>query len=328
MKPGTLKRAIDSIRPDASAKNTMLRTILASPSPKKPVSLHPVSALLAVFCLMVIAGFLVWFSTLLQIPADTSIASPSPSTSQAELAVITNEFEWDGRCYIKSTGTEGIPQTADPSQIGANLTTIQNSIDTSLIGCDVYEYLPTACNAVVAVLRNGIYEIFTFRSFESYDSNTDEDANTYLLLYGIFSPDDLKKIEIFDFSFLPGSSDPATAALTITDPDDLKEFYELFSILEDSSDLYFQQLDMHGPDSSVLSSQISPASSGTVTSSGNDSPSQPGTTALDNGKQIRIYAANGLSFETWYYPNIGFLSRYQLSRDFISWLESHISPPA
>ena len=324
MKPGTLKRAIDSIRPDTSAKNAMLRAILASSSPKKPVFPHPVSALLAVFCLMVISGFLVWFSSLLQVPADTPMVSPAPSTSRAALAVITNEFEWDGRSYIKSTGTEGIPQTADSSQIGANLTTIQNSIDTSLIGCDVYEYLPTACDAVVAVLRNGIYEIFTFRSFESYDSNIDEDANAYLLLYGIFSPDDLKKIEIFDSSFPSGSSAPTAATLTITDPDDLKEFYEQFSILEDSSDLYFQQLNFHGSNSGVLSSQISPASF----FSGNDSPSQPGTTALDNGKQIRIYAANGLSFETWYYPNIGFLSRYQLSKNFISWLESHISPPA
>lgn len=68
----------------------------------------------------------------------------------------------------------------------------------------------------------------------------------------------------------------------------------------------------------------------TTGTAGDSSPgSIPGTTgsaagALANAQTIRICAKSGLYFETIYYPNIGFISRYQVPAELAQWLAAYI----
>lgn len=58
---------------------------------------------------------------------------------------------------------------------------------------------------------------------------------------------------------------------------------------------------------------------------GQVAPSQgAGTDALDNPVGIRIYNQSGVFFDTYYYRNIGFISRYEISQEFADFLRNYI----
>ena len=46
--------------------------------------------------------------------------------------------------------------------------------------------------------------------------------------------------------------------------------------------------------------------------------------ALENAVTIRIYNKNGIYYDTIYYPNIGFISRYKLGDNFKAFLNSYV----
>lgn len=54
------------------------------------------------------------------------------------------------------------------------------------------------------------------------------------------------------------------------------------------------------------------------------SPGSVGTNALANSATIRIYNLSGMYYDTEYYPNIGFISRYEITDEFAEFLASYI----
>lgn len=47
--------------------------------------------------------------------------------------------------------------------------------------------------------------------------------------------------------------------------------------------------------------------------------------ALDGSVAIRIYNKNGVYFEAIYFKNIGFISRYEIAKDFATFIEYYIN---
>ena len=50
----------------------------------------------------------------------------------------------------------------------------------------------------------------------------------------------------------------------------------------------------------------------------------PAKDALANPITIRIYHKSGVYIDTVYYPAIGFISRYEISRDFAEFMDNYI----
>ena len=223
------------------------------------------------------------------LPAVLSL--PSPSTPEIALS----STDWAEDPSILFQGKQYYPCSDDDyqkyelsaevslAQIGDFLGTVPQN------GKEIYTYLPTRCDAVIAVKEEDSYTLYTFSSFASYNQNQDENAAAYLELYGIHSANDIKKITI----------DSA-----VLSSEEVKTFYQFFSVLQNDSDAYFDALT--APEQNI-SSALSDTS---------NTPSQSGTNALSRSHRIVIYANNGLFFETDYYPNIQFISRHKVEPNF------------
>ncbi len=180
----------------------------------------------------------------------------------------------------------------------------------------IYAYKPAGCQAVVAVRSEtgDGYDLYQFESFTSYEQNRDEDASAYLELYGIHSAQDIAKLECFP----DGVTDKLVN--TVTDPQTLTAFHDFFAPLIDSSKAYFEK----------LSEPLENAEKGTAppqmesTPDGAQTPAYEGTAGdkLADASKLRIVTMSGLYFEVWYYPNIKFLSRYQIDDAFASFLDA------
>jgi len=374
-----IKNVFDHIKPDPAAREKMLAHVLNRASKSKENTMLffnfrkviPALALVAIF----VGGILTYNLKdsflnhgLLgdgkpEAAQNDMIGGDSISGSEDMPAPLLNQFQINGKHYIlMSDYVEefGFPATINDEDIGAKIATIEKSPDQSLIDCEVFSYLPAGCEAVVAVKRNNEYVLFKFFTFESYINNQDEDAIEYLKLYGIEGPEDIAKIQFIahtEKSRLEGSN---KVTAEITDQHQIATFYNFYSVLQNSSDKYFEKLFGNNatssreveidagnnvvdpsmpipPDYMDSSQNISTsAQSGdagatmfdmgeTPSTAGSVAPSQGSAgNALADPVTIRIYNQNGVYYESMYYRNIGFISRYEITAEFAAFLANYI----
>ncbi|UZW13475.1 hypothetical protein OSC52_16765 [Clostridium pasteurianum] len=256
------------------------------------------------------------------------------------------------------------PETIDKKDIGHKITTVTNSIDGNLNGKEVYSYLPAGCEAVVAVKENDSYKLFKFFNFDSYMENEDEDVKAYLELYGINKEEDISKIQFLNYheETVPTKDEKqGTAAVPeksniiseITDRNKITKFYNYYSPIKNSSKDYFNKLfdykdvnkhteiinnkaktlspdykDNSSSDNTAISSSQSRsnADNGEVKDVPSSTPGSEGAAAnaLSNSVTIRIYNNSGVYSDSEYYPNIGFISRHEVSDEFEKFLKDYI----
>lgn len=256
------------------------------------------------------------------------------------------------------------PKAINKKNIGHKITTITNSIDGKLNGKEVYSYLPAGCEAVVAVKDNDSYKLFKFFNFDSYMKNEDEDVKAYLELYGINKEEDISKIEFLNYhgETVPTKDEKhGTATMQgksniiseITDRNKITKFYNYYSPIKNSSKDYFNKLfdykdvdkhteiinnkaktlspdykDNSSSDNTAISSSQSRSNvdNGEVKDVPSSTPGSEGTAenALSNSVTIRIYNNRGVYFDSEYYPNIGFISRHEVSDEFEKFLKDYI----
>ncbi len=420
MKKEDLKASFEQIKPSESAKKRMLENILDHSYRKKGrtmLSFNFKKVIPALALSVVIAGGLLTYSMLQKNYNYNSMpesnATDSADTGREDLAApILNQFQIDDKLYVLLSDDLrqefGFPATVNEADVGEKIGDIENSPDKSLIGSEVYKYIPAGGESVVAVKRDNGYQLFKFFTFESYNNNQDEDAIRYLTLYGIDSADDIAKIQFVGHSERGKLEDRMEILAEITDRDEITRFYDFYSALKNSSDKYFDKLfnysegtdigrgnvevdtampDIEAPDKAVspdgsveqdvkepdqigsvedLPKNITPdtvhyaedmplptagvGESGAVSAdtpvtgdtSNTVSPSRgmmdtgetmsgtveanPGTSgeALANPITIRIYNKKGVYFDSIYYMNIGFISRYEVSEDFANFIGKYI----
>lgn len=375
----------DQIKPDPSARERMLENILNRSTGRKGIAMLPYNLKKAAPAIVLAAAFTVvlafglkdgFFNPGLQgrdrpdAAREDMIGGYDASGREDMPAPLLNQFQMGNRYYIlmQDYADEfGFPAKIDEKHIGQKLATIEKSPDKRLIGCEVYSYLPAGCQAVVAVKRDGGYELFRFYAFESYMNNRDEDAVEYLRLYGIEGPEDISGIQFIvhtERSKLEGTDDIRSQ---ITDREEIAKFYSFYSALKDSSDKYFEIL--FGNSSGGNSREVEIGASPSNEQEGNDTPVEgpaapvsPDQTRSSGASQgmvdigqtspvpvaspeggaavapsqgtlgnaladpvtIRIYNQSGVYYETTYYRNIGFISRYEISAEFAAFIEGYI----
>lgn len=306
-----IKHALERIAPNEAIRQEMLYkmklTAREQGKGQRNRSLSGTVRWLALASVLVVLGFFVFVS--LYDKADSDLSVPEGMTSSSDstdIAVVTGQFLFEGKNYCKVLENGTLPQTVPASDIGEEIGKIEQSSDADLVGGTVYEYRPLGCEAVVAVLRDSVYELFTFSYFQSYHDNADEDAKEYLKLYGISGPQDIVKLEVYRYP----DAYSQECVVQITDAEQISQFYGYYSQLTESSEAYFNVLSQ-GP-------EAPPAGDNS-----NSVASWAGTAGdkLSNSRTVVIYAANGLSFSTEYYPNIQFLSRYAVDDAFAQWLQ-------
>ncbi len=401
MKKEELKASFDRIKPDEAAKKRMLDNILNQYERKKgffmPLNLKRAIPALAV--IVVMAGGLLTYNHIMKdrhftTPYEYNSTGTNDMIREDAVAPIVNQFRIDKRHYILLSEDLredfGLPELVDSNDIGEKIAEIENSPDTSLVGCEVYRYVPAGGEAVVAVKRDNEYQLFRFFTFESYINNQDEDAAEYLKLYGINGAGDISKIRFITHSEQGKLQGYEDIAAEITDRDDIAAFYSYYSVLKNSSDRYFDSLfnfrgtnenspgivadpalpgavepDMTAPDRTGYGTELLPdtapeqtepaydlpliaddgsnvSSADTPVSSGVSSartgmtdmggtgagyvPPSMGSAgdALANPVTIRIYNQNGIYYDSPYYRNIGFISRYEVNEEFREFIAGYL----
>ena len=254
-----------------------------------------------------------------------------------------------------------LPSKINESDIGDKVTTISTSVDESLRGSDVYKYIPAGGEAIVAVKRENEYELFKFFVFESYTINQDEDVDTYLKLHGINTADDIAKVQFIGYSEQAKIEGVLDIKGEISYTTAIEEFYNYYSVIKDSSERYFEKLynykthtgegpasgqidkapdykyptdgpaieESDEPAEDLLSDEIvsDRGPTGMVdTGKSNFTEPSPGRAgdAMNNSVTIRIYNQKGIYFEAIYYPNLGFISRHEVSKEFGIFLKEYI----
>jgi len=372
-----IKLVFDRIKPDVSAKERMFENILNySKKRKGNVMLYfnfkkavPALALVVIFAVGILSfnfkdklfKYGLQGDSNQEITREDMIGNDSAPGKEDMAAPLLNQFQIGNRHYIlMSDYVEefGFPATISEKDIGQKLTTIEKSPDESLVGRDVFTYLPAGCEAVVAVKRNNEYELFRFHTFESYMNNQDEDAIEYLNLYGIEGPEDIAKIQFIVHNEKSRLEGFTNITAEITDRNEIAKFYDFYSVLKNSSDKYFEKLFGNNKAGSSRDVEIDVAhpvgqenkdssNKGSVdsippvyatapepsqsmidqgeTGSGSVAPSQGSSgNALDDPVTIRIYNQNGVYYESSYYKNIGFISRYEITAEFADFIENYI----
>ncbi|NLC19784.1 MAG: hypothetical protein GX757_11340 [Clostridiales bacterium] len=425
MKKEDLKAAFDQIQPGPDAEKRMLNKIMNYKDSRKENTMRTlnIKRLVPVLGLVIIiAGSLLIHNFLPgrsngNVPEGEigDIQTDDLGDAREDMAVpITNQFRLGDRHYIilhdELREEFGFTAQVTEDDIGKKIADIQDTPDPSLEGLEVYEYTPAGGEAVVAVKRENSYELFNFFTFESYNNNQDEDAAVYLKLYGINGPEDIKTVQLIEYTEQSKVEGKLNVVGEITDPADIQQFYGYYSVLKNASDKYFEKLfgyqpssdpgnvttdpapdmdiEMSAPDAGAapdagsapdtdiapdavntavdtpaqasyggttvdepvaqdlpavaedmplnldepVSSDSSASSSGMMdmgdtgnSQSGSVPPSQGSAgDALANPIGVRIYNKNGVYYETMYYRNIGFLSRYEVSKEFADFLASHM----
>ena len=323
----TLWNSLDRITPDEKTVSRIWDTILHASAPAAPKKaerrVQKWVAAAALFCILV-GGALYLGNAAGLLPTPSTENSFVSNSSSIESAQVTDEFVWDGKTYCAASNSfdGNLPAVVSSQEAGPQLGVIQSSADVSLIGCPIFQYAPLGCDAVLIVQRNSRYEVFTFHTFQAYEQNSDVDAQEYLSLYGIQGADGIVKVELLT---------PEGALLhTFASPEEIQQFYGEYAALKDSSEEYFASLDITHSPSEPGDSIIYKIADSTAPqeldpdADTRTSPGSPGTNALANSIQIRIHAVNGLYYDTPYYPNIQFLSRYRVSDSFAAMLELYL----
>ncbi|NMA66751.1 MAG: hypothetical protein GX957_11025 [Clostridiaceae bacterium] len=434
MRKEDLKASFDKIKPDKTAEIRMLNKILSHSGKEKNMARFNFrKAVPALAMAFIVAGGLFIYKMLPNAnptPGETPLNSREDMASTEDMvAPLLNQFQIDGKHYIFISDElrieYGFPDEISENDIGYKITTITKGPDQSLIGSEVYYYLPAGSEAVVAVKKDMQYSLYKFFTFESYNNNQDEDAVEYLKLYGINKAEDIAKIQFIvhsEQSKLEGGLDIRSE---ITDKNEITQFYDFYSKLKNSSDKYFDRLFNYQPRTQPNTSvEIDPAVPGFIAPDNIATPVAPdyigpevivepvepdavpdiapnkgsfepaigpgvasdtpkrttrepvpqsnqvhiaedlitdsvtagdtpvtsgqhqgmmdmgGTSsnggasvalsqgsavhALDNPVIIRIYNQKGIYYDSYYYRNIGFISRYEISQEFIEFLNNYI----
>jgi len=251
----------DNIEPDIPAKERMLENVLYHSKNRKINTMFYFNfrkAVPALVLTVVLAGGILSYglkdiifnngmrgSSPTEIAQDGLIDNDTASGREDMVAPLLNQFQIKGRNYIlMSDYVEefGFNAAISDGDIGNKIATIEKSPDKSLIGCEVFEYIPAGCQAVVVVKRNNAYELYRFFTFESYNNNQDEDAIEYLKLYGINSPEDIAKIQFIVHTERSKLEGTTNITGEITDRNEIARFYSFYSVLRNSSDKYFEKL--------------------------------------------------------------------------------------
>jgi hypothetical protein len=254
--------------------------------------------------------------------------------------VIKDQFKIGNKNYIILSEEQkkkfGFASTISISDVGPSITTITTSVDADLKGLEVYKYLPAAGEAVVAVKKDNEYRLFKFLSFDSYNNNQDEDVISYLELYGINSAADITKIQFIGHSDKAKMEGRLDLLKEITDKGTISEFYNYYSVIRNTSEAYFDKLfnykDSKGEtkDTTPEPTRLSPDSKASAPSDegGKEVKGSPGraANALNNSLTIRMYNQEGVYFQVEYYPNIGFISRHEVNKEFASFLRNYSNP--
>lgn len=386
MKKEDIKKSFANVEPGEMATKRMLKNVLNHRDSKKVTSARgfnfkkmvPAVAMVALLAFAVLSFDLVSKSNI-GYPStdradendlasgDTRENMPRDSIGREDMAIeIRNQFRIGNRHYILLSEWEreqlNLSKTITSADIGEKIATITDSIDGELKGLNVYKFLPTGGEVIVAVRRNDVYELFRFFSFESYQYNKDEDMITYLHLYGIHSPADISKIQFIGQNEASKIRGQINIIVEITDMANIEEFFNLFSVLKDSSDKFFEKIYNYRkriqeipsdpkdlPSDPRRSGAIEPGKPGAAEGSepilgilpapDSDDPvddsdqdqeaifdrggpgqwTEPSEGTIDNALFdaiiIRIYNQQGMPFETVYYPNMGFISRHQVSKE-------------
>jgi len=393
------RASFDQIRPDEAAKGRMLYNILNHSYEKKGYVMKPLGlnkAIPALALAVVLTGGLLTYSMLsgnnaVNLPPDY-IGSQGDFIREDAVAPILNQFLIDDKHYILLSddlrADFGLPASIGDSDIGEKLADIVSGPDKSLIGNEVFRYIPAGGDAVVAVKKDNGYQLFRFFTFESYNNNQDEDAARYLALYGIDSADDIAKIQFIGHSEQPKLQGTLDIRGEITGRDEIARFYSFYSVLKNSSDEYFDRLfnyrgsnnndqgfEIDGAEPDVAAPDAAPDSAATPGSIGPIAPDQagyaedmplepgsgisdnanasishktssaPGTgivdmgstgsgstepgrgitgDALANSVTIRIYNESGVYYDSEYYINISFISRFEVGDDFAAFMGDYI----
>ena len=404
MKKEDLKNSFDLIKPDETARKRMLDNIMQNAGKKNEsrriyyMRAIPAFAMVAVVAAGVLMHGTLWKNN--ELPPGNV---PGVMTDQAAgmgredaAAPLLDQFRIDDRHYILLTDEMrnefGLPAMIKDSDIGEKIADITVSPDESLIGSEVFRYVPAGCDAVVAVKCNDSYRLFRFFVFESYNNNQDEDAAEYLELFGINSADDIAKVVFIGHSEQSKLQGVTDIRGVLTDREAIAAFYGFYSVLKNNSDKYFDRLfnysgkatsgnygveidiaerermaaaegatgtavppDATGPDATTdlpiktddaaIAYQVTadtPVSADAPVSTSNaaSSGSSPGMimdsgdgaagsvqgsagsvgNALDDPITVRIYNKNGIYFDSVYYRNIGFISRYEVNERFAAFL--------
>jgi len=274
MKQEDLKRSFDRIEPDDEARQRMLNNILNYRNKKERNSFtrrfsYKVAVPALVLALVVTGSIMaynltnkgLWDGDFAERGKESTVERVTESdmagndlsggTPEDSVAIIKNQFQIEDRHYVLLTDDMkarfSLPDSIRDSDIGKKITTITTTIDSDLLGCEVYEYLPAGCEAVVAVKIDNDYKLFRFFSFESYNNNEDEDAAAYLKLYGINSAGDISKIQFIGYSEKAKLENRMVLIGEITDSEEIAKFYNYYSVLKDSSKEYFDRLFNYRP---------------------------------------------------------------------------------
>jgi hypothetical protein len=259
MKREELRRAFDSIGPSREAEKRMLNNILYKSGKAREEKTRPSFSFrkavpVLAIALVVVAGIALWGIATGNLTgrnaddgrliANDSIGS-GPGREDA-VYVLKDQFQLGERHYILLRDEQrkeyGLPGTISDGDIGDKIAVISTSVDESLVGLEVYRYIPAGGEGVVAVKREDSWQLFRFLSFESYINNKDEDARAYLELYGIYSADDIEKILFIGHSERAKLENRMEILAELTDMDRIKTFYDYYSAIPDSSERYFDKL--------------------------------------------------------------------------------------
>ncbi len=244
------------------------------------------------------------------LPGNTYGNSNSTSGSNQ----LNNVFQWKKRMYVRWNNP--VYSSVEPEHIGKKLDTITSSIDTSLTGCDIYWYIPTNCEAVVAVQRGGKYELYKYYAMGFY-SEPINDAKSYMNLHGIYSAADITKVEFYDY---PDTS-PMRLITALTKPEDIKSFYNFYAPLRDATKEYYDALDEFAEKSDDDDKDTYSRSDK------DDNWSKPYAVsgAWNDRVTIRVYSSSGVYMDAEYYPRIEFINRFEVNDSFEDFLKKKAS---
>lgn len=265
MNRDSIKKSFDKIKADEQSKDRIFNRVLEQKKEKRRFGLFTGLKLGRVIPVLVLVLLLVGGVAIKGVmpTRENTIAGDSPGKELVDnttggdaivdivpgedfLAPIANQFQIGDRHYqlmqADLIGEFNLPSQIKSSDIGQEIAVIDKSPDESLLGKKVYSYIPAGCEAVVAVLKDGEYSLYTFLAFESYMNNQDEDAARYLDLYGIKAASDIGKIQFIGYSEEAKLRGEPDIKAEISDPDEIKVFYHYYSSLKNSSDKYFDKL--------------------------------------------------------------------------------------
>lgn len=257
-------------------------------------------------------------SEIYTVPAEHSFIVEGKIYTQ----VLPGNADWMGK---------PLPSVVPEKDLGEPAGTIEGGGE--LEGKTAYVYAPGESQALLAVERDGEYRLYVFYMFVSYEENGEEDAAEYLKVYGVESAQDFVSVELIQYP-----ADGVERSLGVLSERETEEFYDMFSHLKDGSTAYFEALSSY--DGETNSVEDTEEESGVSTSStlgveiqtqqgageeggtASFSPGSEGSHALDDSVCVRITVPSGLMMEFWYYPRIGFLSRYAATPELQEFLES------